>query len=55
MFDHYAINSFTTNVGTGNIGNAIWVIHTEEGSRKRLGQNEEAWCDFLNFLNKNDA
>ncbi|KAK0464549.1 GPI anchored protein [Desarmillaria tabescens] len=44
MFD-YAINSFTTNVGTGNIGNAIWVIHTEEGSGKRLGQNEEAGRD----------
>ncbi|KAK0201814.1 GPI anchored protein [Desarmillaria ectypa] len=44
MFD-YAVNAFTADVGTGNIGNAIWFIHIEEGSGKRLGQNEEAGRD----------
>ncbi|KAK0464446.1 GPI anchored protein [Desarmillaria tabescens] len=44
MFD-YAVNAFTADVGTGSIGNAIWFIHTEEGSGKRLGQNEEAGRD----------
>lgn len=36
MFN-YAVNAFTMATGTGNIKNAIWFIHEEEGSGKRLG------------------
>lgn len=40
-----AINYFKTADGMGAIENAIWEIHEEEGSGKRLGQNQEAGRD----------
>ncbi|CRK40613.1 hypothetical protein BN1723_004862 [Verticillium longisporum] len=40
-----AIDYFKNGAGNGAIKNAIWTIHTEEGSGKQLGQNQESGRD----------
>ncbi|KAM0327559.1 hypothetical protein ACHAQA_005850 [Verticillium albo-atrum] len=40
-----AIDYFKTGAGNGAIKNAIWKIHIEEGSGKKLGQNQESGRD----------
>jgi hypothetical protein len=40
-----AINIFQTGEGNEALGKAIWMIHTEEGSDKPLGQGQEAGRD----------
>ncbi|KAG7405776.1 hypothetical protein Forpi1262_v018366 [Fusarium oxysporum f. sp. raphani] len=37
-----AVNYFKTGAGMGAINNAIWHVHKESGSGKRLGQGQEA-------------
>lgn len=40
-----AIDYFKNGAGNGAIKNAIWTVHTEEGSGKQLGQNQESGRD----------
>ena len=44
MYDE-AVTYFKSGAGNGALPNAIWKMHTEEGSGKPLGQNQEAGRD----------